>query len=341
MTEAYVNSSNPGLPALTREWISQIRTRSVLVVTWAVLTIVAGQQLLGDSPDLLNYLAFYNSIGTFFDYENSRFEYGYQFFAWIAVRMGLDYFAFTTVLVSVALACKFYLFERYLASPLFAAFTYVLGFYLLHEYTQVRAAVGIGFALLGIHAMLERRWAAFAVLSLVGIFFHYSMIVMPVVALASRQIKGLPVLAAGGLVLLVGFALLSLFREPLVELASLLNPLASAYVYNDANVDTANVLSFASIMTLGIIGWKILDPNTFRKEYLRTCFGMVLASYIALILLQESLEFALRLRDALSIGLIFLVFREPLTLRQFPTVGLWFLTAAYLFYLYATSQVLT
>lgn len=341
MAQAYVDVSSSRLPALRREWITQVRTRSVLVATWAVLSIVAGQQLLGDSPDLLNYLAFYNSIGPFFDYENSRFEYGYQFFAWLAVRIGLDYFAFTTVLVSVSLACKFYLFERYLASPLLAALTYVLGFYLLHEYTQVRAAVGIGFALLGIHAMLERRWVAFAVLSLVGIFFHYSMIVMPVVALASRQIKGLPILAAGGVVLLVGFALLSLFREPLVELASFLNPLASAYIYNDANVDTANILSFASIMTVGIIGWKTLDPNTFRKEYLRTFFGMALASYMALVLLQDSLELALRLRDALQISLVFLVFREPLTLRQWPVVGLWFLTAAYLFYLYSTSQVLT
>jgi hypothetical protein len=307
---------------------------------WAVLSVAAGQQWFGDSPDLRNYLAFYNTVGPFFGFANSRFEYGYQFVAWIWALIGLDYFSLTVMLAAVSLGCKFYLFERYLAAPVLAAVSYVLAFYLLHEYTQIRAAVGIAFALMGIHAMFERRWIAFAVFSILGILFHYSMFVMPVVALASRQIKSPIVLLAAGLALLLGLLIFPLIKEPLIATLSVLNPLTSAYVYNDLNVDNANIFSFASVVTVGIIGWKTVDPNTFRKEYLRTFFGMALASYMALVLLQQSLELALRLRDALALGLIFLVFREAITMRQVPTIALWFAAAAYLFYGYTTTQVL-
>lgn len=326
---------------IERERVAQIATRIVLVAMWAFLSLAAGQQWFGDSPDLPNYLSYYNSIGPYFDLENSRFEYGFQLLAWGCSNLGLSYTSLFVLLAGFSLGCKFYLFERYLASPIMAAISYVLAFYLLHEYTQIRAAVGIAFALLGVHAMLGRRWVAFALFTVLGILFHYSMIVIPLVALGSRQIKGRAVIIFGAMILVVGSTILPMVQQLIVDLFSALNPLTTAYVYNDLNTDSANILSFASIMTIGILVWTIAVPTTFRQEYLRVFFGMALTSYLSLVLLRDSLELALRLRDALATGLVFLIFREPVSIRQLPPIILWFAAAAYLYYSYTTTQVLT
>lgn len=331
----------PILMPIERERVTQMTTRIVLVAMWAVLSLAAGQQWFGDSPDLPNYLYYYNTIGPFFDLANSRFEYGFQFLAWSWSNLGLGYTSLFVLLSGFSLGCKFYLFERYLSSPVMAAVSYILAFYLLHEYTQIRAAVGIAFALLGVHALLGRRWIAFAFFTILGILFHYSMVVMPLVALGSRQIKGRAVVVLGALVLIAGSTVLPAVQQLIVDLFSALNPLTTAYVYNDLNTDSANILSFASIMTVGILGWTIAMPTTFREEYLRVFFGMALTSYLSLVLLRDSLELALRLRDALATGLVFLIFREPVSIRQLPPVILWFAAAAYLYYGYTTTQVLT
>jgi len=331
----------PIVVPVERQAETRLMTRVVLAAMWAVLSLAAGQQWFGDSPDLPNYLLYYQTIGPFFDLANSRFEYGFQIVSWLWSSLGLGYESLFVVMAGVSLGCKFYLFERYLRSPILAAVSYILGFYLLHEYTQIRAAVGIGFALLGIHAMLQRRWWMFAVFTIAGILFHYSMIVMPLVALGARQIKGRVVIIAGALILVAGSTILPALQQLIVDVFSQFNPLTTAYVYNDLNADGANILSFASVMTVGIIVWMVAIPSTSGNKYTRVFFGMTLMSYLSLVLLRDSLELALRLRDALAVGIIFLVFREPISIRQIPPIILWFAAAAYLYYGYTTTQVLT
>lgn len=331
----------PILSPVERDAEAQLMTRIVLVAMWAVLSLAAGQQWFGDSPDLPNYLFYYQTIGPFFDLANSRFEYGFQIISWLWSNLGLGYESLFVLMAGVSLGCKFYLFERYLRSPILAAVSYILGFYLLHEYTQIRAAVGIGFALLGIHAMLGRRWWMFVVFTIAGILFHYSMVVMPLIALGARQIKGRVVIIVGALILVAGSTVLPAIQQLIVDVFSQFNPLTTAYVYNDLNADGANILSFASVMTVGIIVWMVAIPSTFENEYTRVFFGMTLMSYLSLVLLRDSLELALRLRDALAVGIIFLVFREPISIRQIPPILLWFAAAAYLYYGYTTTQVLT
>lgn len=320
---------------------TKLARRIALIALWAVLSLAAGRQWFGDSPDLPNYLFYYNTIGRFFDLANSRFEYGFQSLAWTWSLLGLSYESLFVVLAGFSLGCKFYLFERYLSSPLLAAGSYVLAFYLLHEYTQIRAAVGISFALIAVHAMLGRRWLLFGLLTAAGILFHYSSIVIPLVAAISLQIRGRMVVLIGTITLIIGSTVLPSIQQVIVNLFSTLNPLTTAYVYNDLNIDSANILSFASIMTVGILAWSIAMPQLFANNYMRVFFGMTLTSYIALVLLRDSLELALRLRDALAVGLIFMVFREPIKLRQIPPILMWYAASAYLFYGYSTTQVLT
>jgi len=320
--------------------IIQTIKRTVLFAIWATLSVAAGQQWFGPSPDLVNYLAFYNTITPYFDFSGSRFEYGFQFLSWLWAGLGLGYPSLFVLMAAFSLGCKFYLFDKYLASPILAAISYILGFYLLHEYTQIRAAVGISFALLSAHSLINRKILPFFIFAIAGLLFHYSTIAIPLVVVASRYFKGRAVIGLGAVALIAGSAFLPTIQDLIVDLFSSLNPLTSAYVYNDQNIEVANIFSFASITMLGIILWSLADLRTLESDYLRTFFALVLLSYVSLVLLRDSLELALRLRDALAVGVVFLVFREPLSIRNLPLVFLWFAGATYLFYGYSTTQVL-
>ncbi len=341
VAKMFSRTAVPLRPVVERSPDARLMTRVILAFMWAALSVAAGRQWFGDSPDLPNYLAYYNSIGRFFDLANSRFEYGFQLVSWGWTRLGLGYESLFVVLAGFSLGCKFYLFERYLASPVLAAVSYVLAFYLLHEYTQIRAAIGIAFALLSVHALVERRWLWFGLFTVAGVLFHYSMAVIPLVALASLQVRGRGLVALGALALVAGSTLLPVIQRLIIDLFSVLNPLTTAYVYNDLNIASANILSFASVMTVGIILWTIATPDVFRNEYTRVFFSMMLTSYLSLVLLRDSLELALRLRDALAVGIVFLVFREPIEPRRLPPIILWLAAAGYLYYGYSTTQVLT
>lgn len=314
--------------------------RAALFVLWVVLSIAAGQQWFGASPDLVNYLDYYYTITPYFDFAGSRFEYGFQFFAWVWASFGFGYYSLYVILAGISLGIKFFLFDRYLSSPLLAAVSYCLAFYLLHEYTQIRAAVGISFALLGVHSLLERKRLLFTLFTIAGFLFHYSTIVISLIALGSLGIKGRGVFALGALGLLAGSAMLPMIQEFIIDTFSSLNPLTTAYIYNDQNSEIANIFSFTSVMALGVIIWSLLNPEVFRSNYTKTFFTMVLVSYFSLVLLRDSLELALRLRDALAVGTVFLIFREPIAVRQITPIVLWLASAAYLYYNYSTTQVL-
>lgn len=332
--------------ALSSLWLkstdhtNQLIKRAILVFGWAILSVAAGHQWFGDSPDLANYLYYYNTIGDFFNFSDSRFEYGFQAVCWLWVQAGLSFYSLYVILVGVSLGFKFFLFEKYTASPILAAITYVLAFYLLHEYTQIRAAVGISLSLFAVHQMLNRKWLSFAIFCILGILFHYSVIAIPLTALISLRIRGRAVVAVAAIVLIAGSTMLPVVQEIIISIFSKLNPLTTAYVYNDLNINSANIFSVASVLTLGVIVWCIISPDTLKADYTRVFFGMALASYMSLVMLRESLELALRLRDALEVGIIFLVFREQISPIRIPPILMWSGASMYLFYVNVTSEVL-
>lgn len=313
---------------------------AILLFSCAVLSIMAGYQWFGDSPDFENYLYYYTTIGEFFNFADSRFERGFQAVCWLWVKAGLSFSSLYVVLVGTSLGIKFFLFKKYLRSPILAAITYVLGFYLLHEYTQIRAAVGISLALFAVHQMLNRKWFSFVIFSILGMLFHYSVIAISLTALISMRIRGRAVVAIAVIFFAAGSAMLPVIQDLLVSTFSTLNPLTTAYVYNDLNISSANIFSVASVLTLGTIIWYVILPDGLKTNYTRVFFGLALASYFSLVMLRESLELALRLRDVLQVGIVFLVFREKVTLYKLPPVLMWSGASMYLFYVSAMGEVL-
>ncbi len=73
---------------------------------------------------------------------------------------------------------KAFAIQKYLGRSFFSLLVYLCLFYVIHEYTQIRAGVAIGIFLLSIGDIAQRKPAAYFIKTLFAILFHYSAIIM-------------------------------------------------------------------------------------------------------------------------------------------------------------------
>lgn len=319
-------------PAQTR--VARSFGTLVLVAAWALLSLAAGFRWLGNSRDYYEYLYYYNTMPDVFFFKDTRFEPGFHILAWVSkkiLNIGYDYFALG--LVSFSLGVKFYLFRKHLRYPLLAAATYVAIFYPNHEYTQLRAAFALALGYAAIHLLLNHKLLKGIGLLALGVAFHYSVIVLGVVYVIAKYLRG----RAAILVLTIGLLVASMLTEQIVELVvnifGGLNPILKHYAKNDQMYDDANLLSFnnllllASVVSATLLGWLRCG------RYHRTFLTFSIAALAAIALLGGSPVVAQRLKEVLFISIIFLVYRSPITAPNLPPVAFTWMNAALLFYL--------
>lgn len=143
-----------------------------LVVCFAA---AAGYGLLGESRDYQSYLSEFNSLTPYYTGAHSRFETGYELATWVCkIWLGLNFQQTYVLLAAFALALKFRLFCKYADAPVFATIIYLMMLYPLHEYTQIRAAVGIAIGYTAVDFYLERRYLPALIAIGVACTFHSS-----------------------------------------------------------------------------------------------------------------------------------------------------------------------
>lgn len=302
-----------------------------MLAAWAFLTVSGGFQWFGTSADNEAYYFYYINLNQSPDWGGSRFEIGFQLWAWIAkyiLRLGFEPFVMT--LIAVALGIKFYLFRRYASLPIIAATAYLLGFFFLHEYTQFRVAIGISFSLLGLHKQLEGKPFPAIACYVLGALFHYSVVVIPVVALLSRFVKNKVALALIGVASVAVAYLLPLVRDQLVGYLSVLNPLTSGYFYGDEGA--ANPFSLFNVATGLASIYALMIGYMERSTYHRVFLLMGISSLVVLVLMASQLVLALRIKEILSVGFIFAFTRSKLEMRDLPPLFLLFAAVAYGFW---------
>ncbi len=91
----------------------------------------------------------------------------------------------TVTLAFVYFVCSFtglYLkgtfYKRYSNNFIFSILLYLPTIYFLHEYTQIRAAIGLGICFLSVDEINKRQFKKFAVRILIAMCFHYSSVIM-------------------------------------------------------------------------------------------------------------------------------------------------------------------
>lgn len=299
-----------GSGSLRRGDVSAHAVAAILLMVWLIFSLAAGLRWLGYGRDYIEYWKFYETVTFYFLYGYSRFELGFEAAAWFASNLlNMPFELFFIALAATSIAIKFRLFSDYLGSTLFAAIAYLLLFYPIHEYTQIRSAVAIGFGYYAVHKMLERRLVYAGLLMLVAFLFHSSSVLIGVVALAAffTPKKYYWLFAFGGIVL--GIALGQSILDFIGANFSELNPLTDSYLDNTSGSDPINILSGSNVLhaltlaTVAALGWQA------RDQYNMTFFIMGVSGLAVLVLFQSSPILALRSSEMLLVSTIFLAYR--------------------------------
>jgi hypothetical protein len=293
----------------------------VLCVLWLCFTIIGGYQFVGLSPDNDNYYQYFTSLNSSVNFSTSRFEPGFQIWTWLAkfiFHMNFDLYVMS--IIGFALAVKFALIWRYTSVPIIAAISYIIGFFFLHEYTQLRVALGIAFAFWGAHKHLEGRPAAAAILYFLGMMFHYSVAIVPVIAFVTLSMKRSHVIILISVVALGAILLPSIGSQDVLAFLSQINPLTDRYYYGDNQLEGANIFSIPNIaLSLAVI-YAVAIRLPARSRYHRFFLYLGIASLVGLIVLNGSLVLALRMKEVLGVAFIFAFTRSRLRPVDVPLV---------------------
>lgn len=283
--------------------------RLVLVLMALLLSVAAGGRWFGVGADYPLYLDIYNGTAPVLGTLGGRFEPGYMLFTFVCGDLlNLPFGVCYALMVALALGLKFRLFWKRLDAPVVAAIIYLLMLYPLHEYTQIRAAVSIGFALTAIDTAFDSKRTSTVLLWLAALAFHYSAVLFLVgsvaVLLCRRRSP-----ADIGLFFLIGTAAAGFLTTMVVTLAGMFNPLASAYLADASTIEAPNPFSGKNVLTLAIL----IAAALFQRPWVRARDGffyllgfMSLISFLSLIAVPV---FAHRASEAFLPVLFLFVFR--------------------------------
>jgi len=262
-----------------------------------------------------------------------RFERGYTLLAWVfKYILGLRYAEFYLALVSTSLGIKLRLIWKYTSSPIFATMVYAFLFYPLHEYTQIRVAVALGFAYLALHHGLQKKLRKTIIFIFLALTFHYSLAIVFIVAgifFFFRHNKILFFFATIAVFILLAIGSLQKLPYFLNEL----NPLTSAYLENVSDVVKPNLFSGSNILYCMILLSSAYLFKPWRKESSFLWFFLAIMGLSSFAILLDYPVFAHRIKEIFMFSTVFLTFQfKLLSTRAVPAFlmllnGIWVLNA--------------
>jgi hypothetical protein len=211
--------------------------------------------------------------------------------------------------------------------------TYIALFYPTHEYAQIRTAFALALGYGAVHLMLERKYLLGVVGVILGITFHYSVIVLALVYAATQYIRG----QTAVITLAVSMIVVTVFSQQIVgvvsDIFSAYNPLLKYYISNSYFNEEVRITSLNNLLAAAALGLAVLLGWFGYSRYHATFLTMSIASLAAIVLLGGSPVVAQRIKELLFVAVIFLIYRAPIVLRNLPPIGLIWAKAALLLYL--------
>lgn len=306
------------------------------------LSIAAGTRSFGTGRDFLEYLQFYETITPYAISNYSRFEFGFEVTAWFfATILRQPFENFIIFIAFISLSIKFYLFRWYLSSPWLAMTTYVLLFYPLHEYTQIRTAAAVSFAYLSIHLLMEAKYIKSFILVLVAFLFHSSILLLVIAAIliyiVPRKLY-LIFIFSSAIVLFLFYGFIgTILKDYFIEL----NPLIALYVDNTDFSVEVNVFSVTNVMLMLSLLSCYVSGYIKNNRYCEIFFFLGCIAFFWLIIFQNSPVVALRTAYVLFVAIIFLVFRAKFSYQTAIPQLLVLLAAGWGFYRAVNEGLIT
>lgn len=267
-----------------RNVINRILNNLLVFFIVLILSVLISVRIFGLDNDYQNYLYFWDNMGSGFTDSESRFEIGFILIA--ELFKYTFHSSFTVFLFFVAFAALFMKFQLFRKNKdfYFIALMYVLSMALLHEMTQIRAALAIGIAFMAIYLRAEKQYAPALVLFLLSCLCHYSMFFLSIVFFIPEKSINKGYLSDKRLIifgLLVSF-ILSTFVGILAQIIPMLRLYAERADIESFNFFSVRVMGVLPVLVFGFLSYRHF--NSFEKRcYILSFIGLILTPSTAII----------------------------------------------------------
>lgn len=269
-----------------------------------ILILFCGLRELGSDQDSVGYFNYY-----LLDYDRMSlaaepsFIIISKFCEYISNTNGFVWLLFIYAIMGVYLKAS--AIRMYSNLPWLALIIYISYYFLLHEFTQIRAGVAAGIILISIKHIFDRNYVVFFSLIFLASMFHYSaMIVAPLYFLPAYEIgkiRGILIGMAVPIGIALHFSGISIFYIIPIELISM-KVATYTYLENIADVKL-NVFNYYYIVKyillyIYLYFSKQLTKNSKYFPIFLQFYAISIFSYLAL---SFNAAFAMRISELMGI----------------------------------------
>ncbi|MEJ7587419.1 MAG: EpsG family protein [Ferruginibacter sp.] len=207
------------------------------------------------------------------------------------------------IYAGIAVTCKFIAIRQLSDYAFLSILIYFSYSFILHDITQIRAGVSVGFVLLAIRPLYQRQGFKFLFFALLAIFFHYSaLLVLPLWFLAPGQINtrlyAAIIFISYGVFFFSDLVLTNIINY--LPQGILLNKIASYESDNNTALNIFNSWQIMRCLLCFLFLWKIKiiqEQNPYSVLFLK----IYVIATAAFVLLATNPTFAGRISDLFSI----------------------------------------
>lgn len=225
-----------------------------LIFSW-----LAAERFLGIDRDYVQYLSFFGSLSWSYD---GRFELGFVFLSLLVKGLGLSFYFLLFISSFISLSPKLFLIYKN-RSWAFWGILYLLILYPLHEMTQIRVSIALGFGYLALY-FSTREELSFRVitLSVLAVLFHWTLLcfVPFIVAVSFFKKRNITLIFS----IILAPALVVYF---LLGFLDRLNPQV-IQIINSASLTQANPFSSRNVVFLTIVFIGLANINRIERDFL-------------------------------------------------------------------------
>lgn len=305
------------------------------ILIFLILVPIAGFRLLGQDADYFNYfilLTLQNSL------ELLTKEFGFRLLLGInSVVFNSSVNSFFLIFAILGISIKFYAFNKISPIPLLSLALYLLSYFLLHDYTQIRAGVASGIFLLGIQDLSAGEKHLYFKKVVLACLFHWTALIMIPVYFIIRRFSLNFFVLLPFIGILIFLSRIN-FEQYILQAISNYPALAFYYASHSGHNSTVNIFN---VINLGFLGMFVSIYGLIcflREEFteleinLFKVFSLSIFSFYFFAILNKPVV-AFRIFEFLNISLLLLIPYVVLKFKQWYLASMIFM-CFFLLYFY-------
>lgn len=315
-----------------------------LIFIGFIFAVLVALRPIGFDRDSLVYLRLFNTLTnggvvTSLSVISST-DIGFVLIAALANFFNTGFRGLLFIYSLLAFSLKIYAIAKQAIYPYLSFFIYVTAFMLLHEVTQIRVAVSIGFFLLALPDLFKKKYFVYIIKIIPAILFHYSaffLLLLPLIASVrvNHVCYGLfPIILL--FLTELGVSLFIFFKTTISLLPSfLLNKINIYLTLLSDNYEKVNPYSFAHVSMFLLYYFLFYANKYLASDYDRFLVKILFYGICSFYLFSFLPVFAVRISGYLSTVLIILLPNSVYAIQEkrLMALGLFFVfTLGFVYY---------